>query len=50
MLKEEYKLRVSEMRVLGRIFGPKREEVTQAGENCIKRMSVIWTLHPLLLG
>jgi hypothetical protein len=34
-LREEYRLRVFENRVLRKIFGPKRDEVT--GENCIKR-------------
>jgi hypothetical protein len=36
-LKEERRLRVFENRVLRRIFGPKREEVTGNGENYIMR-------------
>jgi hypothetical protein len=42
-LKEEHRLRVFENRVLRRIFGPKRDEVT--GENCITRNFVICTLR-----
>jgi hypothetical protein len=36
-LREEYRLRVFENRVLRRIFGPKRDKVTGGGENCIMR-------------
>jgi hypothetical protein len=36
-LKEERRLRVFENRVLRRIFGPKRDEVTGNGENYIIR-------------
>jgi hypothetical protein len=36
-LKEERRLRVFENRVLRRIFGPKRDEVTGNGENYIMR-------------
>jgi hypothetical protein len=36
-LKEECRLRVFEKRVLRRIFGPKRDEVTGNGENYIMR-------------
>jgi hypothetical protein len=36
-LKEERRLRVFENRVLRRIFGPKREEVTENGENYTMR-------------
>jgi hypothetical protein len=42
-LREEYRPRVFENRVLRRIFGPKRDEVT--GENCIMRSFVICTLR-----
>jgi hypothetical protein len=31
--------------VLGRIFGPKRDEVTEGGENCVMNSSLICTLH-----
>ena len=37
ILKEERRLRVFENRVLRRIFGPKRDEVTGNGENYIMR-------------
>jgi hypothetical protein len=36
-LKEERRLRVFENRVLRRIFGPKRDEITGDGENYVKR-------------
>jgi hypothetical protein len=36
---------VFENRVLRRIFGPKRDEVTGGGENCITRSFVICTLR-----
>jgi hypothetical protein len=37
-LREEHRLRVCENRVLRRIFGPKRVEVTEeVGEKCIMR-------------
>jgi hypothetical protein len=49
-LKEELMLRVFENRVLGRIFGPKRDEVKRSGENYIMRNLMICTPHPLLFG
>jgi hypothetical protein len=36
--------------VLRRIFGPKKDEVTESWENCIMRCSIICTPHQLLLG
>ena len=36
-LREERKLRVFENMVLGRIFGPRRDEVTGNGGDCITR-------------
>jgi hypothetical protein len=36
--------------VLRRISGPKREEVAEAGENCITRSFITSTLHLILLG
>jgi hypothetical protein len=36
-LREERKLRVYENRVLRRVFGHKRDEVTGNGESCITR-------------
>jgi hypothetical protein len=44
-LREEHKLKVFENRVLRRIFGPKRDEVRENGENCILRSFVICTLR-----
>jgi hypothetical protein len=43
-LREEHRLRVFENRVLRRIFGPKRDEVTEVGENCIMRSFITCTL------
>jgi hypothetical protein len=36
-LRKERRLRVFENRVLRRIFGPKRDEVTRIGENYVMR-------------
>jgi hypothetical protein len=36
-LREKRRLRMFENRVLRRVFGPKREEVTGNGESCITR-------------
>jgi hypothetical protein len=36
-LGEEHRLRVFENRVLRRIFGRKRDDVREVGENCIMR-------------
>jgi hypothetical protein len=44
-LREEYKLRVFENRVLRRIFGLKRDEVMGSEENCITRSCMIFTRH-----
>jgi hypothetical protein len=35
--REERRLRVFENRVLRRVFGPKRDEVTGDGESCITK-------------
>jgi hypothetical protein len=43
-LREEHRLRVSENRVLTRIFGPKRDEVVEVGENYIMSF-IICTLQ-----
>jgi hypothetical protein len=49
-LREERRLRVFENRVLRRIFGPKRDEVTGEGGSCTVR-SLYFVLFPqLLLG
>jgi hypothetical protein len=44
---EEHRLRSFENRVLGRIFGRKREEVAEAGEDS-RRMR--WTGHVARMG
>jgi hypothetical protein len=49
-LREERRLRVFENRVLKRISGPKRDEVTGNGENYIMRNLMICTPHPILFG
>jgi hypothetical protein len=41
-LREEHRLRVFEYRVLRRIFGPKRDEVTGSGENYIMSSLMIY--------
>jgi len=41
---------VLENRVLRRVFGPKRDEVTGNGENYIMRSLGIFTLYPILSG
>ena len=48
-LREERRLREREIRVLRRIFGPKRDEV-MGGENCIMRSLIIYTPYPILCG
>jgi hypothetical protein len=45
---EERRLRVFEKRVLRRIFGPKRDEVTRSGESHVKRRLIIFTSHSIL--
>ena len=47
---EERRLRVFENRVLRRVFGPKRDEVTGNGENYIMRSLGIFTPYPILCG
>jgi hypothetical protein len=49
-LREERKLKVFENRVLRRLFGPKRDEVTGNGENYIISSLMICTLYPILCG
>ena len=50
LTKEERRLRVFENRVLRRLFGPKRDEVTGNGENYMRRSLVICTPYPILCG
>jgi hypothetical protein len=47
-MRKEHRLRVFENRVLRRIFGPKRDEVT--GKNYIMRSLMICTSHTILFG
>jgi len=48
ILREERRLRVFENRVLRRVFGPKRDEVTGNGENYIIKTLVICTPYRIL--
>jgi hypothetical protein len=48
-LREEHRLRVFENRMLRRIFGPKRDEVTGGWRNCIMRSCMVCIIHPVLL-
>jgi hypothetical protein len=46
VLREEHRLRVFEIMVLRRIFGLKRDEVTESWKkNCIKRSFITYTLR-----
>jgi hypothetical protein len=49
-LREERRLRVFEKRVLRRVFGPKRDEVTGIWRKYIIRSLVICTPYPILCG
>jgi hypothetical protein len=49
-LREERRLRVFEYKVLRRIFGLKRDEVTRSGENYVMRSLMICTPHQILFG
>ena len=49
-LREEYRLRGFENRVLRRLFGPKRDEVTGSGEDYITRSFMLFTLHQISFG
>ena len=49
-LREERRLRVFENRVLRRVFGPKRDEVTGEWRNYIMRSLGICTPYPILCG
>jgi len=48
-LREECRLRVFKNRVLRRMFGPKRGEITGSGEDYKKRSIMIYTTHQMLL-
>jgi hypothetical protein len=49
-LREKGRLRFFENRVLRRIFGPKREELTGSGEDYITRSFMLCIPHQILLG
>ena len=50
-MREERRLRAFENRVLRRIFGPKRDEVTGGVEkNHIMRSLIVCSPHPILFG
>ena len=49
-LREERRLWVFENRVLRRVFGLKRDEVTRNGENYIRRSLGIFSPYPILCG
>jgi hypothetical protein len=49
-LREERRLRVCENRVLRRIFGPRRDEVTGSGENYMMRSLIVCITHPVFFG
>jgi hypothetical protein len=49
-LREECRVRVFENKVLRRIFGPKRDEVTGGGEDYITRSFILCTPHQISFG
>jgi len=49
-MREDHRLRVFEKRVLGRVFGSKRDKLTGSGENYIMRSLMICTAHEILFG
>jgi hypothetical protein len=48
-LKEKHRLRVFENRVLRRIFGSKRDDVSGGWRKLQMRSCMVCTLHPVLL-
>jgi hypothetical protein len=48
--KEERRLRVSENRVLRKVFGPKRYEVTKEWKNYIMKSLTFCTARPIFFG
>jgi len=48
-MREERKLRVFKKRVLRRIFGSKRDEVTRGWRKLHNKSPIICTPHPILL-
>jgi hypothetical protein len=49
-VREERTLAVFENRVLRRVFGLKRDDITQKGENYVMISLTICTLHPVFFG
>ena len=49
-LREQRRLKVFQNRVLRKILGPKRDEITLNGENYIMRSLMICTPHQILFG
>jgi hypothetical protein len=49
-MREECRLRVFENKVLRRIFGPKRDEVTGSGEDYITKSFMLCTPHQVSFG
>ena len=49
-LREEWRLRVFENMVLRRTFGPKRDEVTEEGDDYIRRSLMISTALKIFFG
>jgi hypothetical protein len=49
-LREEHTLRVFEKRVLRRIFGSKRDEITVAAGDCIMRSFMVRSSHEIASG
>jgi len=49
-LREERRLRMFENRVLRRILGPKRDELTGEWKNYIMRNLMICTAHAIIFG
>jgi hypothetical protein len=49
-MREERRLRVFENRVLRRIFGPIRDQVTREWKEYIMRSLKVCTHHPMLFG
>jgi hypothetical protein len=50
ILRDKRRLKVFDNRVLRRIFGPKRDELTGSGEDYITRSFVLCTPHQTLIG
>ena len=49
-LREERRLKLFENRVLRRVFGPKRDEVTGDWRKLHRRSLMFYTPHPILFG